>query len=159
MEQVSRRLRIRFHGQRLSWEAFWAVAGWEAARRVAWWSSQEERKEKKSDVERGRARLSSGVLGQLSKQWHCLWPRVYQSSPVSPAVDTVFREGPSVIPQKGFNSSQAPLYVFSYHPLSSPVKWAGPREVKLLFQSHTAGQQCLPQLSSIPHAVVCAPCK
>lgn len=102
---------------------------------------------------------SAQVCWASSRSSDCLWPRVYQSSPVSPAVDTVFREGPSVIPQKGFNSSQAPLYVFSYHPLSSPVKWAGPREVKLLFQSHTAGQQCLPQLSSIPHAVVCAPCK
>ena len=141
MEQVDRRLRIRFHGQRLSWEAFWAVAGWEAARRFALWSSQEERKEKKSGVECGRAHLSSGVLGQLLKQWPCLWPRVYQSNPVSPAVDSVFREGPSVgslNPQKGFNSSEVPLYVFSYHPLRSPVKWAGPREVKLLFQSHTA---------------------
>ena len=115
----------------------------------------EERK--KSGDECGRAHLSSGVLGQLLKQWPCLWPRVYQSIRVSPAVDSVFGEGPSVIPQKGFNISEVPLYVFSYHPLSSPVKWAGPREVKLLFQNHTAGKQCPSQLSSIPCAMVCAP--
>ena len=71
----------------------------------------EERK--KSGDERGRAHLSSSVLGQLLKQWPCLWPRVYQSIRVSPAVDSVFGEGPSVIPQKGFNSSKVPLYVFS----------------------------------------------
>lgn len=123
MEQVGSRLRTCFHGQRLSREG---SEQWQRGRcPEALSGTGARRRGEKVDVGCGEAHLApwQRCIGPALKALDRLKPYVYQSRPVSPAVASAFREGPTIFPLERIWQQQpsATICVFSSRPLNSPV--------------------------------------